>query len=570
MKGLRFQRLVLISDSKRLANQFEFPKRLSLITGKDNSIGKSTLVKNIFWALGCEPSLDEEWKSNDVKALLYFNINGSDHYVARYQNTIILNGKKFNSVSGGYSEAFAELVGFRLKLPNRNDETELEVPPPAFYFLPFYIDQLKSWIEPWVSFEKLGQYKSWKPTVVKYHSGYIGPEHFDIEECICEQKKIVAEANRQVQRIDSAIEVLEEVSSETTIALNEEQFNTVQQEIQEELTQFVNEQIHLYEAQTDIQTELYDLEKQFELALTSAQELEDDYTFSVESIASDVLECPLCGTNHDNSLASRAILLSDKSQVLEQADLLAEEIAIKRNQLNDVNTRLLMVKTEVARINKKYLVSDDEEKTEETIFSNVLSSIAQNKVTNNVIRSKENQQLISLNAEKSQKELKKEQSKLLPQATRKELSELFMGNLMENIQSLGAEGLNLSKVKHPTDYKKLMGGGAAEGTRGLLAYQLAILRQSEFAQNCASSPFVIDTPNQQEQAVHRYEKVVEVIMNNVPKTTQIILCGMENTALDVFSENAHVINLDEHKLLQEEPYESCSLEYKFLTTISGN
>ncbi|EJC6864589.1 hypothetical protein MYD45_004485 [Vibrio parahaemolyticus] len=567
MKGLQFQRLVLVSDSKRLANQFEFPKRLNLITGKDNSIGKSTLVKNIFWALGCEPALDEEWKSNDVKALLYFSIDGVDHFVARYKNTMVLNGEKFNSIGGGYSEAFAELVNFKLKLPNRKDETELLVPPPAFYFLPFYIDQLKSWDEPWASFEKLGQYKAWKPTVVKYHSGYIGVEYFDIEEDVCEQKKIINEASKQVQRIDSAMEVLEEVSIETTVAVSEEQFEDVQHEIQEELSQFVSEQIRLFDAQADLQNELYDLRKQLELAISSASELEDDYAFAVESIAEDTLECPLCGTNHDNSLASRAVLLSDKSDVLDHAQLLKNEITYKSNQLELVNSDLGRVKEEVARINRKYLASERTEEATDEAFSSVLSSIAQNNVANNVVRSKETQQLISTNAEATKKELKKNQGKLLPTATRKELGDLFMGNLLENIKALGAEGLNLSKVKHPTDYNKLMGGGAAEGTRGVLAYQLAILRQSEFAQNCTTAPFVVDTPNQQEQAVHRYEKVVEVIMDNVPKTTQIIMCGMENPALDVFSSEAHVIELDNHRLLQEENYEAFAMELTLVAAI---
>ncbi len=101
----------------------------------------------------------------------------------------------------------------------------------------------------------------------------------------------------------------------------------------------------------------------------------------------------------------------------------------------------------------------------------------------------------------------------------------------------------------------------------MLAYQLAILRQSEFAQNCTTAPFVVDTPNQQEQAVHRYEKVVEVIMDNVPKTTQIIMCGMENPALDVFSSEAHVIELDNHRLLQEENYEAFAMELTLVAAI---
>lgn len=567
MKSLQFKRLVLVSDSKRLANQFEFPKRLNLITGKDNSIGKSTLVKNIFWALGCEPALDEEWKSNDVKALLYFNVDGVEHYVIRYQNTIVLNGVTYTSIGGRYSEEFSQLVDFKLKLPNRDDETELQVPPPAFYFLPFYIDQLKSWTKPWESFERLGQYRNWKPTVVKYHSGYIGPEHFEIEENICEQKIIANAANTQIQRIDSAIEVLEEVSAETTIAMSEEQFDIVQQEIQEELSQFVADQVRLFETQTDIKTELYDLEKQLELAVNSANELEADYAFAVESIPGDVLECPLCGTHHDNSLASRAVLLADKSAVLDQVYLIQDEIAKRKSQLHVVNSDLIMAREEVTRIKNKYMVSNDGNDVESSAFSSVLSNIAKKNVNNNVIRSKEVQKLILVNAEQNQKRFKSDQRKLLPTATRKELGELFMGNLIENIKVLGAEGLNLSKVKHPTDYNKLMGGGAAEGTRGLLAYQLAILKQSEFAQNCATSPFVVDTPNQQEQAVHRYEKVVKVIMENVPKNSQIIMCGMENPALDVFASEAHVIELDGHRLLREDNYNAYSMEISLLLKV---
>lgn len=70
---------------------------------------------------------------------------------------------------------------------------------------------------------------------------------------------------------------------------------------------------------------------------------------------------------------------------------------------------------------------------------------------------------------------------------------------------MSATGINLHGVKTPMDFKKLLGGGAVEATRGVLAYQLAILKQIEFANNCAISPFVIDTPNQHEQAAENYQ-----------------------------------------------------------------
>ncbi|WP_207774948.1 hypothetical protein [Serratia liquefaciens] len=194
MRSLQFQRLVLISDSKRLANQFTFPKRLNLITGEDNSIGKSTLAKSLLWSLGCDPVIDEEWKSNDIKSILYFTINNKEYFSCRGSHSIILGAidgeaKRYTHITGDFSQDLSDLVNFKMKLPNRTDG-KLETPPPAYYFLPFYIDQIKSWSSPWDSFENLGQYANWKKSLIKYFTGYLKPEHFELEEEIYEYSEV--------------------------------------------------------------------------------------------------------------------------------------------------------------------------------------------------------------------------------------------------------------------------------------------------------------------------------------------------------------------------------------------
>ncbi|MEI8707345.1 hypothetical protein [Pseudoalteromonas sp. B62] len=147
MKGLQFQRLVLLSDSKRTANQFTFPKRFNLVTGSDNSVGKSTLVKNLFWALGCDPHFDKDWKSNDVKTILYFTVNKNKYIASRYADGIYFGSEgsplnKYSKITGQFAEDFSKVVGFDLLLTNRNEG--IDCPPPAYYFLPFYIDQKKA------------------------------------------------------------------------------------------------------------------------------------------------------------------------------------------------------------------------------------------------------------------------------------------------------------------------------------------------------------------------------------------------------------------------------------------
>ena len=61
--------------------------------------------------------------------------------------------------------------------------------------------------------------------------------------------------------------------------------------------------------------------------------------------------------------------------------------------------------------------------------------------------------------------------------------DISIGNCA-NILKLDAKGVNLSRVKHPTAYNKLFGsGGAAEGTRAVLAYQLAVFKLIDYSKN---------------------------------------------------------------------------------------
>lgn len=146
-----------------------------------------------------------------------------------------------------------------------------------------------------------------------------------------------------------------------------------------------------------------------------------------------------------------------------------------------------------------------------------------------------------------------------------------MSKLLGNIEALGSTGINLNKVKSPTDYKQLLGGGAAEAARGLLAYQLSVLQQIHGVKTCIVPPFVIDTPNQQEQAGHRYETIIKELMRSVPLDYQIILCAMENDALNKFKHDANVIELNSNRLLNASQYDSLSAEYKDIQlAVRGN
>ncbi len=99
----------------------------------------------IFWTFGCEPIFSEVWRTLDCTSIIEFEINNAPYIIHRYKNEIKIrhsNGKlhSFPKITGDYSKYFSELVNFNVLLPKKGQLT-LETPPPAYYFIPFYIDQ---------------------------------------------------------------------------------------------------------------------------------------------------------------------------------------------------------------------------------------------------------------------------------------------------------------------------------------------------------------------------------------------------------------------------------------------
>lgn len=556
MKSLKFNRLLLLSDSTKSANLFEFRKGYNLVTGKDNSIGKSTLVKSLLWTLGCEPSFDDTWKALDCKALVEFSIGSDTYSVYRYHKTIKVskNGAgyiKYPKITGDFSERFADIVSFHALLPNKppaNEEPELETPPPAYYFLPFYIDQIKGWGRSWDTLNNLGQYERWQQTIIKYHTGYLPPRHFEIEEEVYEFKKIKERADNEVRRIDTALAVVEEYIPQTALTIDEKELEEITEEVREKLGKLAAEQETVLDKMATYTSDVYYLRNQLHLIQSAINETDKDYVFSVENVDGEDIECPVCGTHHSNTIIDKAGILADKAQLEKQAKKVASELKATEGVLKEASERLNKLRRDIQGINEKYAVNDSN--GDKRSFSNIVDSLASKAVQKNVTETKGVKQLDSKKAQDKQKELKKEQSKLLTKDQKKERDEHFTSTLAQYVELLEAQGINLSGVKSPLNHGKLIAnGGAAESTRAILAYQMTVLDMAHRFGSSVLSPFIIDTPNQHEQAKVNYESIIKLILEKAPKEQQIFLCALESPMISPYKKKAHVIELDEESKL---------------------
>jgi len=166
MRKFVLEEMLLMSMREQAAKRIKFHPDTTIIVGA-NDTGKSSLLKSIYWTFGAQPpDVNEDWKKARVTSLVKFTVDGTRYYILRSENVFGLFDSKqqligtYTSVTKQLGPKLAELFDFKITLTNKQGE-EI-IPPPAYFFLPFYIDQDDSWHENWSSFENLRQLSNWR------------------------------------------------------------------------------------------------------------------------------------------------------------------------------------------------------------------------------------------------------------------------------------------------------------------------------------------------------------------------------------------------------------------------
>ena len=469
MPNLKFKRLLILSNSTKSANQFEFSETLNLITAVDNSVGKSTLVKLLFWGVGCEPTLDTNWSTTDSKTIVEFSIETENYIVKRYKNQVSLkiNDSDFvdyEKITGEYSEKIAEILEFKALLPNRSSGL-METPPPAFYFLPFYIDQKRSWSKAWDNFEKLEQFSSWRSTIIKYHVGLLKPKHFELESDKAEKKDTKKVVQSQIDRIETTLEVVEEYIPHITNATTEaKEFEVLTEEIKVDLKKLQEEQEKILSQLTSLNGDRVYLEQQQIITEKIISELNKDYKFTIENIEEDEVECPLCGVVHENSIINRTSIMTDKSQAENQLESIVTELDKINKKLSNSNINLNKARESILQINEKYIINEElpvtkeiqnenSEKSDDVEhrdfnFNQIIENIAGNSIKQNVLKDKIQKVNSVETLKKDISEIGKEQKGLITLEDIESINSSFSSIFSDYIEILDAEAVNISSIDY--------------------------------------------------------------------------------------------------------------------------
>jgi hypothetical protein len=559
MKNLVISKILLWSDIERRARRVDFHPQQTTIIGANNT-GKSSLMKSIYSAFGAESARqDARWLSGKVKVLVSFSLDAQAFSILRDGNRYsVFNSegqllKSTNRVTNDLSIFLADLFDFRLTLPAREGRG-VEIPPPAFLFLPFYIDQDASWVRPWSAFDRLQQYADWKVSVAEYHLGIRENQYYDVLGHLYAIQHQLQELRLQRKGLETALAGLETVAQNSTFSINLDAFQGQVGRLIKEASVLAERENHIKDQLTELSRSKLILTRQLQIAKKAIGEIRDDFEF-LTRYDSDSVECPTCGTSYENDFIARFSIASDEDKLLTFVSQIDDDIREVEGKQEGIYRQLDVARDQVARVNE-ILATSQADVTLEMIIESEGRRAADSLLKNQVAKVD-----VAIGAAAAQEEPLRVSLEALDResrARRQEVTAQFSEILRSSLRKL--------RVDPFTDiaYKSLTGRIDETGSslpRALLGYYFTFLNVMVARSPATFCPIVLDSPNQQAQDDESLSIMLNFIRDQQPRGSQMILALEKDMGM---SFNGSRVELEEKlHLLSDTEYDRVKEDVRF-------
>jgi len=517
MKKLRFESLELLSRRERRARKIEFHPRLTIIKGA-NDVGKSSVIKSLYWAFGASsPKVHPTWARANIKALVTFTVDGHRYRIFRDHDTFGIfdaDGKLLlgtSQITKDLAPFLGRLLDFRLVFSNRKGEPE--TPPPAYAFLPFYIDQDGGWTKPLDSFANLSQYANFRKPLIEFHTGILPNEYYELEadkrRLEVDQKEL--EADRRIVR-----KALERFNLEASFNGLELSIDGHEQAIEHLLVRLKQVRA-VRQDRADKLSEVLDqrmiIEQQMQVARASIAELEKDSKFAGD-LPEEVF-CPTCGTVHHNDFANRYGIIEDREALFEFLTEARQKVRVLTSQAVKAEADVHEADRTLAEIQ----ASLDAKQGDVSLFE-VIESRGR-RIASDLFDGQLEEldgQIAELLGEiaKANESL----NKLKDKQRRKEIVQYYAGFVLDYLRRLDVTNYSADAI---TKIPARISETGSDLPRALLAYFLAILQTINKYSTSLFAPIVVDSPNQQDQDKINVGAMIDLIIASRPDDAQTIV-----------------------------------------------
>lgn len=486
-----------------------------------NGTGKSRVVKNLYWVFGCNT------RKRDAGAWDPDTVVGLDFKFGEKHYFVLRDGKRLGMFDadgallfaadslGNWSRELGRFFGFQLQL-KRPNQGSFSQAGPDYMFLPFYMDQDGGWGPDWDNFDGLTQFADWKASTFESFLGLRPNAYFEAKQLSTELAGKLRDRQGELAAQRSAFKRVEEVLPRHVPSLNVSAFRIELAELAKKATRLQQDQVKL-RGQLLAFVNLRDkVEAEMKLASNAYTELRGDLSFLAEQ-GGKAIECPTCGTVHENSFHARLQISSD-------AESLSALIVELRNQVDQLRQKEVDVRTELRSVEKGIADLDrlQQEKKAKLRLEDVLA--AQSKKTLSTAFQK-----VKVDLRKAIEHLELEKSKhdaklrALRDPERQTQVQNYFASQVRSLSNL----LNVpidEQIADPKAGARSQSGGSS-APRSMLAVHLAMLATNAEWGDSVMFPFIVDTPAQSGQDDLNLSKMLGILGSTAGANHQVVLAA---------------------------------------------
>lgn len=543
-----FNTLYVFSPREKMAKTVSFSEGVNVVTSSQadgTDRGKTVLLRSLYHALGADAYFDSKWKAEPKIYILQFSIDDHVYFIFRSGNLFKLFNEQKERISSVIhaSDLAAELekiTGFAMKLPNRNENT-LEITPPVYNYLPFYIDQDHYDGSKFSSFENLGQYSNYKEAVLFSHFGVYDEIFFDL----VKQKELIGS---DINKLNDRMRVLHAVQEDIIAKIGTGAYSGNIDALKRELKQHQREYSEIVDKLNKCKAKLFELrDKSYELTRLISEVNKSERTNDVEIQQLRKHRCPEC-----NSIITDTVRLKSKRFNF------AEDIVIVRTEiatsLLDINQSIQTEEARYADLLTTMRLFEERVKMNSTEINDIVRYKGLCEIRDSVITERTEVQDNIDEKENTLKEIEKELKKYA--VKKKKATGRYISILTQERTAFCIEEITIESIKKLSSV--FIGSGSNKNISTIIWHMAIIQVRNEFNKDAIRFPFVIDSPNNVETDDEKKFKVIQYILDHASISPQMIISAIgfvpEDYSLDDKSINIIYLSNEKWHLLNEQDY----------------
>ena len=542
MSSMYFKDIMIADIDKNTARFVEFQPGLNVVTSTDNHVGKSSLVKSLYHALGAEVKFDNTWSKSTKITAVRVVVNDVEYRFVRFARKFaIFQGDTLifitDSVTKGLAPKLEEIFDFSIYLAEKGDAKKIIQAPPAFTFMPYYIDQDIGWAGLYESFLSLDQFeKKERIKSVYFHLGLYTKWTIEKMGERDRLKEEIAELQEREKEIRVTLKALLDEIQNLIIADNEE-------ELEKHLTVPKERIAALVDAAGKVRNRIQELQttlQQHEYQLTIIKEYQKIQS-PEEPNKKPLHTCPRCGYEFDDeiySLVRSSYNQSNEDYLLKQIELIISSIKAELQKQEQEYVRLM---AELREQEKAFDESQD-----------AYDAYIRHRGLRETVRKYQVELAENIVAQRDKEDEIKELNKALRKIEgKKDIEAGYIEHVKGNIIRLNAWDASFEgKIKLLTP---IAAQGSLEGKIVLSQYIGLFQTMDGSHSSVIRFPFVVDSPRGNEASDASSRDILNMIAE-IHSLPQVVLATVDYDKYKV-SEDANVIRLTEmRKLLDEATY----------------